>query len=151
LADALLTASPDAIVLLDQAGHILRTNPAAARLLDTPDAIGRLITSLLPELTSVHPGQTTIHRHSPAATWWDLTITPGHLLIARDITETVLIRQTLALTEARLRTATESARSMFWIIRLDGRVAFTSQRWRDFTGISHPDISIDDWLPRIHP
>ncbi len=79
-----------------------------------------------------------------------MTVTAG-LLIARDITETVTTRQTLALTEARLRAATETARSMFWIVRLDGGIAFTSQRWRDFTGITRSDIAIGDWLPRIHP
>ena len=151
LAESLLTASPDAIVVLDPAGHILRINPVAARLLGTANAIGRLITDLLPELESARPGHATIHRVSPAETWWDLTIAPNHVLIARDITEAVATRHTLALTEARLRTATETARSMFWIIRLDGSVAFTSQRWRDFTGIARPDITTDDWLPQIHP
>jgi two-component system, cell cycle sensor histidine kinase and response regulator CckA len=154
LAEAVLEASSDGIVVVDTAGIVLRCNAAAEALFDLPEA--SLVGSSLDEVTK-HPGLTDltearipgpdgaprtveIRRHD--ITWQD---EPVHILTFRDVTDEREASGILRSLSAALNSADNSVviadanESIWWVNRTF--VNTTGYRADEVLGLKLPELA----------
>jgi PAS domain S-box-containing protein len=178
--DALIAASPDAVVVADAARKIVAFNPAAERLYgrQRADVIGQGMGDLLiPErnrarflssteefLRSQDPGEYTGRMLLPIlrsdGTERTVELTPLPLVVggqtyfcnfARDVTELERANTALAASEARVRLLSELA--PVGIARTDGAgtCAYVNERWCAQNGQLAAAILGTSWLESVHP
>ncbi|HEX3389927.1 MAG TPA: PAS domain-containing sensor histidine kinase [Streptosporangiaceae bacterium] len=178
--DALIAASPDAVVVADAARKIVAFNPAAERLYGRrrADVIGqgmgdllipernraRFMTSTEEFLRSQDPGEYTGRMHLPIlrgdGSERTVELTPLPLVVggqtyfcnfARDVTELERANTALAASEARVRLLSELA--PVGIARTDGTgtCAYVNERWCALNGQLAEAILGTSWLESVHP
>lgn len=102
-----------------------------------------------------------INRHGRTETvYWDFTYHPfrneqgevtGITAVATEVADRIEVRQILEKSEKRFRTLLNSIPQMTWTNLPDGPVDFFSQRWYEYTGLSHAQLTNPKWQSVIHP
>lgn len=77
---------------------------------------------------------------------------PRRLLGAHfDITERMLVQESLRESEARFRKIADSAPVPIWVTKLDRTRAFANQAYLDFLGLPYDEALAFDWRKALHP
>jgi PAS domain S-box-containing protein len=72
----------------------------------------------------------------------------GVLVTAKDVTKEVMDRRALQESESRFRTLAETLPQMIWVTDEKGNIEYTSQQWREYSGIENP---FEAWDAMVHP
>ena len=174
---AIVDSSSDAIIGEDLNGIIQSWNEGAEQLFGytSDEALGRPITMLaVPDLPLETPGILARIRRGERVPPYDtkrrakdgrviplsLTISPirnatreiiGASKIARDITERTVASQRQQESEARFRTATAAASSLFWTNNAAGHMEGEQPGWAAFTGQALEEYRGYGWSAAVHP
>jgi len=179
VAEALIGASHDAVVIADAARRIVTVNAAAEELYGRPraDLLGRHMSELIPQrnralfmesteefLRSGDPGQFTGRIHLPIlradGSERTVELSPLPLVVggqsyfcnfARDVTELEQANAALALSEAQLRLLTQLAPVGIARTGVTGGCAFVNERWCVLTGWPAGHFAGRSWLDAVHP
>jgi PAS domain S-box-containing protein len=180
IADALINAAPDAVVVANAQRKIVAFNPAAEDLYGrrSADVLGQgMADVIIPERNRAHfmevtgeflrshdPGEFTGRMHLPIlhgdGTERTVELTPLPLVaggqvyfcsFARDLTELERANAALAASEARVRMLSELA--PVGIARTDetGTCAYVNERWCTQNGQLAEAILGTSWLETVHP
>ncbi|MDT8407781.1 MAG: PAS domain S-box protein [Methylococcales bacterium] len=172
-------STPDAILISNQAGHIIDANSQAEVLLgyDLGELKALMIEDLIPErFRAYHPKlreqftQTGASRMMGAGRTVkalckngkelnvEITLSriesSGTLLfvsVIRDVTERIQLQNALVQSEKRFRELANSSPVMIWMTDEAGQPIFSNRAWYEFTGLVEQDISHQQWLETIHP
>lgn len=71
--------------------------------------------------------------------------------LARDVTESRLIKQALADTEIRFRLMADNISQLAWIADADGAINWYNRRWYDYTATGFADMAGWGWRAVHHP
>ncbi len=69
----------------------------------------------------------------------------------REITERKRAEQALRSSEAAFRTLAEAMPQIVWMRQADGQDSYFSQKWMDYTGLTHEESQGEKWQLPIHP
>jgi len=68
-----------------------------------------------------------------------------------DITDRMLVQQTLSESEERFRLIANSAPVPMWVTKLDRTRSFANQAYVDFLGLPYAEAIVFDWRKALHP
>ncbi len=68
-----------------------------------------------------------------------------------DVTDQMLVRETLRESEARFRLIADSAPVPIWVTKLDRTRSFANQAYVDFVGLPYEEAIAFDWRKVLHP
>lgn len=177
LLGAIVESSSDAIVGKALDGTVLSWNAGAERVFGykAEEMIGQSIRRLIPAdrqdeenriLASISAGErvgtfeTVRRRKDGSDVYVAVTVSPVHdssgkvvaaSKIARDVTETKLIKQALEDSENRFRLMADNISQLAWIAAPDGSRTWYNRRWYDFTGTTFEDMQGWGWRSVHHP
>ena len=73
------------------------------------------------------------------------------MVVANDITSSVIARQKIEESERRFRRIADKAPVMIWMTSENGLVTFLNQAWLSFTGYALEEEASNNWTKHIHP
>lgn len=164
----------DAVLIVDNQGHIQRCNRALSEILGIPlsELVGRPgheVLSTLVEAPSGSPHapwrtKLTLHRHDFAEPSleriYDVSTTPlrnnegaalGSIYVLRDVSEQHRTEQDLHRSVDRYRSLVIATAQVVWSTNPAGEVIEDLPLWREFTGKSAGETLGRGWLNGIHP
>jgi len=179
VADALIRAASDAVVITDADRRIVVVNPAAGRLFgrEAADMIGREMTGLLVPardrarvrnatrefLRTGDPGEFADRQHvrmlRADGTERTAELTPLPVTVdgatyfcgfLRDVTELEQTNAALTASEARLQLLSQLAPVGIARTDLAGRCVFVNERWSALAGRPPADLLGHSWLTQVH-
>ncbi len=68
-----------------------------------------------------------------------------------DVTDRMLVQDTLRESEERFRLIADSAPVPIWVSKLGGQRAFANQAYLDFLGVGYDEALVYDWRKALHP
>jgi PAS domain S-box-containing protein len=68
-----------------------------------------------------------------------------------DITDRMLVQESLRESEQRFRLIADSAPVPIWVSKLNGQRAFANQAYLDFLGVGYEEALVYDWRKALHP
>ncbi|MCJ2179543.1 PAS domain S-box protein [Novosphingobium sp. 2580] len=174
---AIVESSDDAIVGKALDGRILSWNAAAERIFGWPadEIIGRNVRTLIPQdrldeedaiIARISRGErmpsfeTLRQRKDGSLVSVAVTVSPvrdaeGRVVaaskIARDMSESISIKDQLALSEARFRLLADNMSQLAWIADSDGWIFWYNKRWFDYTGTTLEQMEGWGWKAVHHP
>ncbi|HVT79114.1 MAG TPA: PAS domain S-box protein [Phycisphaerae bacterium] len=176
---AMLDASLDAIITIDERGIIESVNPATERLFGyrASEMIGHNVSMLMPDpyhkehdqylanyqktgqARIIGIGREVVGKRKDGTLFpMDLGVNALHLSGRRlyigtihDITERKAAEETIRESEQRFRTMADASPQLIWTVQPDGQTSYCNVRWTDYTGMGIDLTRQRGWMTSLHP
>ena len=176
----LFRQTPEMVCILRGPEHIFEfVNEAHVRALGF-DATGMAVRAAQPESTEVHGILDEVYRTGRTASLHEIPVTltgrvryfnltyaarrdeagriNGIMVLGVEVTDTVLARERLQTvgealkkSEESFRTVAEAIPQMVWTTDAEGKIVYSNNRWKEYTGYSLEQSSDHGMLHELHP
>jgi len=176
----LFRQTPEMVCILRGPEHVFEfVNEAHVRALGF-DATGMAVRKAQPESTEVHGILDEVYRTGQTASLHEIPVTVtdrvryfnltyaarrdeagrinGIMILGVEVTDQVLVREriqsvgeALKKSEEGFRTVAEAIPQMVWTTDPDGRILYSNNRWKEYTGYSLEQSSGHGMLHELHP